>query len=131
MQCQAKAHGFFNFANFGIDNILVRVSIAAAKASITDFCALVRTFYGKHGQQTITHKVQDFATIAQDDRHLAIEISIEKLDHDLRRQSVRESSESAHVRKAIWPHSRPQNARCRICPASIPFSSPVSTVSIK
>ncbi len=53
----------------------------------------------EHRQQSVAHEFQDLSAVLTYRRHLAIEILIEDVDHDLGRQTVRQRGEPAQIRQ--------------------------------
>ncbi len=53
----------------------------------------------KHREQPVSHEFQDLSAMLADRRHLAVEIAIENVHHDFRRQSIGQRRETAQVRQ--------------------------------
>jgi hypothetical protein len=50
-------------------------------------------------EQQEKHEFQHFGAMVEDDRHLAVKVTVQQVDHDPWRQTIRQGGKSAHVRQ--------------------------------
>src|SRR6185312_5407637 len=101
MQGDAEAKALDHIAARVMHGVDIGAGLAACRqhpaADLGKIAAVFRD--REHREQPVAHEFQDLSAILADDRHLAIEILVEDVDHGFGRKAIGQRGEAAQIRQ--------------------------------